>query len=244
MVRRRAGRLVAAHPLRAADALQLAAALVWCEEQPAGEAFVCAGVESMTRVPMGGFNPLSLGCMLLGQVLYVYLLDPATGKPVWQYQTGGQILQTAAYQDGVIFFDFVTLMRSLNQLMDAAAALLPAPRREDVAHGAAGSAGRGPRHQMAAGAALLLPAPLGLALERAVLVQLGADGDVVHAHVRQLGVPQQRDQVGVARRAAGDAPAALARLFRGENDGMPIRTSLIPPPTREPAARSTPTRTA
>jgi len=40
-VRRRAGRLVATHPLRAADALQLAAALIWCEEQPAGEAFVC-----------------------------------------------------------------------------------------------------------------------------------------------------------------------------------------------------------
>jgi len=40
-VRRRAGRLVAAHPLRAADALQLAAALIWCEEQPAGERFVC-----------------------------------------------------------------------------------------------------------------------------------------------------------------------------------------------------------
>jgi predicted nucleic acid-binding protein len=40
-VRRRAGRLVAAHPLRAADALQLAAALVWCEEQPTGETFVC-----------------------------------------------------------------------------------------------------------------------------------------------------------------------------------------------------------
>jgi predicted nucleic acid-binding protein len=40
-VRRRAGRLVAAHPLRAADALQLAAALTWCEEQPAGERFVC-----------------------------------------------------------------------------------------------------------------------------------------------------------------------------------------------------------
>lgn len=40
-VRRRAGRLVATHPLRAADALQLAAALVWCEEQPAGEVFVC-----------------------------------------------------------------------------------------------------------------------------------------------------------------------------------------------------------
>jgi hypothetical protein len=27
--------------LRAADALQLAAALIWCEEQPAGEVFVC-----------------------------------------------------------------------------------------------------------------------------------------------------------------------------------------------------------
>ena len=40
-VRRRAGRLVATHPLRAADAFQLAAALIWCEEQPAGETFVC-----------------------------------------------------------------------------------------------------------------------------------------------------------------------------------------------------------
>jgi hypothetical protein len=40
-VRRRAGRLVAAHPLRAADALQLGAALVWCEEQSHGEIFVC-----------------------------------------------------------------------------------------------------------------------------------------------------------------------------------------------------------
>jgi predicted nucleic acid-binding protein len=40
-VRRRAGRLVAAHPLRTADALQLGAALVWCEEQSHGEGFVC-----------------------------------------------------------------------------------------------------------------------------------------------------------------------------------------------------------
>lgn len=40
-VRRRAARLVAAHPLRAGDALQLAAALIWCEEQPTGERFVC-----------------------------------------------------------------------------------------------------------------------------------------------------------------------------------------------------------
>ena len=40
-VRRRAGRLLAVHPLRAADALQLAAALVFCEDDPIGESFVC-----------------------------------------------------------------------------------------------------------------------------------------------------------------------------------------------------------
>jgi predicted nucleic acid-binding protein len=39
-VRRRAGRLLAVHALRGADALQLAAALIWCEEQPHGEGFV------------------------------------------------------------------------------------------------------------------------------------------------------------------------------------------------------------
>jgi predicted nucleic acid-binding protein len=39
-LRRRAGRLLAFHPLGAADALQLAAALIWCEEQPHGEGLV------------------------------------------------------------------------------------------------------------------------------------------------------------------------------------------------------------
>jgi len=39
-VRRRAARLLAGHALRAADALQLAAALIWCEEQPHDETFV------------------------------------------------------------------------------------------------------------------------------------------------------------------------------------------------------------
>lgn len=39
-IRQRAGRVLATHPLRAADALQLAAALVWCEEQPHGDVFV------------------------------------------------------------------------------------------------------------------------------------------------------------------------------------------------------------
>jgi hypothetical protein len=47
------------HPLRAADALQLAAALVWVEEQPHGEGFVsldgrlrdAAAREGFTLVP-------------------------------------------------------------------------------------------------------------------------------------------------------------------------------------------------
>jgi len=40
-LRERAGRLLRGHPLRAADALQLSAALAWAEEAPRGETFVC-----------------------------------------------------------------------------------------------------------------------------------------------------------------------------------------------------------
>lgn len=40
-VRIRAQRLLALHPLRAADALQLASALEWCEDSPARREFVC-----------------------------------------------------------------------------------------------------------------------------------------------------------------------------------------------------------
>lgn len=58
-LRRRAGRLIAVHPLRAADALQLAAALLWAEEQPNGESFVsldgrlrdAAAREGFTLIP-------------------------------------------------------------------------------------------------------------------------------------------------------------------------------------------------
>jgi predicted nucleic acid-binding protein len=39
-VRRTAERLLAVHPLRAADAFQLAAALQWCQGQPADRGFV------------------------------------------------------------------------------------------------------------------------------------------------------------------------------------------------------------
>jgi predicted nucleic acid-binding protein len=41
LVRLRAERLLSIHPLRAADALQLAAALVWAQETPRGLHFVC-----------------------------------------------------------------------------------------------------------------------------------------------------------------------------------------------------------
>lgn len=58
-VRRTAERILAAHPLRAGDALQLGAALIWCEDRPAGERFVCldrrlreaAAIEGFVVVP-------------------------------------------------------------------------------------------------------------------------------------------------------------------------------------------------
>ncbi len=40
MLRRTAERLLAVHPLRAADAMQLAAALQWCRRQPTDQGFV------------------------------------------------------------------------------------------------------------------------------------------------------------------------------------------------------------
>jgi predicted nucleic acid-binding protein len=41
LVRQRAERLIGIHPLRAADSFQLAAALIWAEENPQELAFVC-----------------------------------------------------------------------------------------------------------------------------------------------------------------------------------------------------------
>jgi predicted nucleic acid-binding protein len=55
-VRRRAARLVSVHPLRAADALQLAAALIWCEEQPHGETFVCLDARLRDAALREGFE--------------------------------------------------------------------------------------------------------------------------------------------------------------------------------------------
>ena len=57
-LRRRAARLLAVHPLSAADALQLAAALVWCEEQPHAEGFVSLDSKLRDAAHKEGFSVL------------------------------------------------------------------------------------------------------------------------------------------------------------------------------------------
>lgn len=57
-VRRRATRLLAIHPLRAGDALQLAAALIWCEDTPDGEAFLCLDERLRAAAANEGFDVL------------------------------------------------------------------------------------------------------------------------------------------------------------------------------------------
>ena len=57
-VRTRAMRLLSAHQLRTADSLQLAASLVWCEEQPASETFVCLDQRLRDAATREGFTLL------------------------------------------------------------------------------------------------------------------------------------------------------------------------------------------
>ena len=57
-LRRRAARLLAVHPLRAAEALQLAAALLWCEEQPHSEGFVSLDAKLRDAALKEGFSVL------------------------------------------------------------------------------------------------------------------------------------------------------------------------------------------
>jgi predicted nucleic acid-binding protein len=54
-VRERALRLVATHPLRAADAMQLGAALVAVMDRPSGHAFVCSDVRLREAAAREGF---------------------------------------------------------------------------------------------------------------------------------------------------------------------------------------------
>lgn len=59
-VRKTAERLLGAHPLRAADAIQLAAALVWCGGYPGGHAFICADLRLSDAADKEGFNVIRL----------------------------------------------------------------------------------------------------------------------------------------------------------------------------------------
>ncbi len=58
LLRERARRLLAGHPLRAGDALQLAAALVWCDESPEGDTFVCLDTRLVEAARREGFTVL------------------------------------------------------------------------------------------------------------------------------------------------------------------------------------------
>lgn len=57
----RALRLLGVHPLRAADALQLAAALLWAREKPGGRDFICLDERLRTAAVLEGFAVLPEG---------------------------------------------------------------------------------------------------------------------------------------------------------------------------------------
>jgi uncharacterized protein len=55
-VRFLAERLLGSHPLRAADSLQLAAALIWCNRHPRGKTFICDDAKLLEAAEKEGFN--------------------------------------------------------------------------------------------------------------------------------------------------------------------------------------------
>lgn len=57
-IRQRAVRLLAVHALRASDAFQLGAALVWCEERPAGVELLCLDDRLREAADREGFTVL------------------------------------------------------------------------------------------------------------------------------------------------------------------------------------------
>lgn len=57
-VREQAGRVLRLHPLRAADAMQLAAALVWCQGDPLQHGFVCLDKRLREAARREGFTVL------------------------------------------------------------------------------------------------------------------------------------------------------------------------------------------
>ena len=58
LVREQAGRMLRLHPLRAADALQLAAAMVWSQRDPIHHAFICLDQRLREAARREGFHIL------------------------------------------------------------------------------------------------------------------------------------------------------------------------------------------
>lgn len=58
-LRSEAERFLGKHPLKAADALQLAAAFVWCDGRPGGEEFVCLDRQLNRAAEAEGFTVLA-----------------------------------------------------------------------------------------------------------------------------------------------------------------------------------------
>ncbi len=55
-IRSEANRLLKTHPLRAADALQLAAAMIWCRKHPKQHLFISANVSLLNAAHSEGFS--------------------------------------------------------------------------------------------------------------------------------------------------------------------------------------------
>jgi hypothetical protein len=48
--------LICQHPLRAADSLQLSAALIWCNHNPSGKTYICDDTKLIEVAEKEGFN--------------------------------------------------------------------------------------------------------------------------------------------------------------------------------------------
>jgi predicted nucleic acid-binding protein len=59
-VRELARSLLQAHPLRAADSLQLAAAFVWCQRRPAGRTFISGDLRLCQAAALEGFTVIQV----------------------------------------------------------------------------------------------------------------------------------------------------------------------------------------
>jgi hypothetical protein len=59
-VRQSAERLLKLHPLRAADSLQLSAALIWCNRHPHGKVFISDDTKLLEAAEKEGFNVIRM----------------------------------------------------------------------------------------------------------------------------------------------------------------------------------------